>query len=105
MAVTKLVNLLIEEVSVVDSPANELDGWQVMKAKRERTLGDAIRDTYGIDKARHDTRDAIGRFSSAQQSAPPADEGAVAPGSEAAAPSSSLWRHSGNVHPTLQQHS
>jgi hypothetical protein len=54
-----LTNLKILEVSGVDQPASELDGWMIQKAAQnkaaEAALADAIRKSYGLP-------DSPGRF-------------------------------------------
>jgi hypothetical protein len=55
----KLTNLEILEVSGVDQPATELDGWMIQKAAKSKAakaaLADAIRRSYGLP-------DSLGRF-------------------------------------------
>src|SRR5207302_5164500 len=38
----KIEQLLIAEVSAVDCPANELDGWMVMKARGDEAVADTL---------------------------------------------------------------
>lgn len=39
MTATKLEKLLLQEISAVDDPANEIPGWQVMKARKPPASG------------------------------------------------------------------
>jgi hypothetical protein len=84
MATTLLERLTLSEVSGVDHPASELEGFVVMKrrerAAAESAMAAAIRKTYGLN------RDGLGRFAAGDAPAP----------AQAEAPRS-LWRHHGAV--------
>jgi hypothetical protein len=67
----KLERLLIQDVSGVDDPANQLPGWLVTKARgaglpeailRDVASGDILADPAEVEKARHSLRDDRGKF-------------------------------------------
>jgi hypothetical protein len=87
----KLTNLEILEVSGVDQPATELDGWMIQKAAESKAaqaaLADAIRKSYGLP-------DSLGRFVARDEINLDEKGTSTIAGDESSGPLLN-WRHSG----------